>query len=259
MRNALAIWMAVGCFAAWAAGRVAVGQPAEAPPDKLEEHFTQAKADLTAGRHREAAVHLVDASRVLQRRVFEATGEVERALVKNTNALKSLAADVLRGHITEPRALDEAAGRAHAALAKFHQVRAERDSAKDDAKQTARELRAATHHLERAAAWLGQSAESTVRVATADANALSAKLTVRAGYLPAEVDRGIQAIGHEIDPPGGQCAIDAREAYNQCVRATPDQRHACADHHEAAHDACPEGTIPPTPPPPPPAPAGSEM
>lgn len=204
MRNALGIWMAVGCFATWAASSVAVAQAAEAPPDRLEEHFTQAKAELTAGRPREAAVHLVDASRVLQRRVFEATDEVERALVKNTNALKSLAADVLRGHITEPRALDEAAGRAHAALAKFHQVRAQETWAKDDAKHTARELRAATHHLERGAAWLGQSAESTVRVATADATALSAKLDVRAGYLPAEIDRGIQAIGREIDRLGWQ-------------------------------------------------------
>jgi hypothetical protein len=56
------------------------------------------------------------------------------------------------------------------------------------------------------------------------------------------------------DPGDGQCAIDAREAYDQCLVATPDQKQACADQYEAAYSACPEVT-PPTPPPPPPAPA----
>jgi hypothetical protein len=201
MRSVLGIWMAVACFVAWAPNGAALAQDA-APPDRLDEHFTRARANLTAGKQKAARKELGKAARILEKRVQPADGEVEHALVKNANALKSLSAEVDRGHVRDPQAIDASAGRAHAALAKFHQLRAEQRWSNEKSRDAGRDLRAAAHHLERGAAWLGRSADTFVRTTSRDADALSGRMVEGAGYAPEQVDEGIQAVGREIDRLG---------------------------------------------------------
>jgi hypothetical protein len=199
MRSVLGIWMAVACFVVWAPRGAALAR--EAYPDRLDAHFTRARADLTAGRHRAARKELGRAARQLEKKVHPASGEVKHALVKNAVALKSLSAEVDRGHVTDPEEIDASAARAHAALAKYHQMRAEERWSDEKARDAGRELGAAAHHLERGAAWLGHGTDSLVRTATRDAGVLSGQL-VEGRYVPEQVDDGIQAIGREIDRLG---------------------------------------------------------
>jgi hypothetical protein len=200
MRPVLGIWMAVACLVAWAPRGAALAQ--EAQPDRLDEHFTRARADLTAGKQRAARKELGKAARQLEKRVQPANGEVKQALVKNANALKSLSAEVDRGHVRDPQAIDASAGRAHAALAKFHQMRAEERWSREKSRDAGRDLRAAAHHLERGAAWLGRGSDTFVQTTSRDAAALSGQMVEGAGYAPEQVDEGIRAVGREIDRLG---------------------------------------------------------
>lgn len=214
MRAVPGIWMAVACFLVWAPGGAALAQQATYP-DRIDRHLNQAKADLSVGKHREARRELSRAARQLEKRVHPAEGEVKQALVKNAVALKSLSAEVDRGHVRDPLIIDEAAGRAHTALAKFHQVRAEELWSKEKARDAGRELRAAAHHLQRGAVWLGQGTDNAIRTASGDARALSGQLE-GAGYAPEQVDDGIQAVGREIDRLGWK--VEPRQGHQGSTR-----------------------------------------
>jgi hypothetical protein len=200
MRSVLGIWMAVACFVVWAPPGAALAQ-AGAYPDRLDEHFARARVDLTAGRHRAARKELGRAARQLEKKVYPAGGELKHALVKQVLALKSLSAEVDRGYVTDPGEIDASAARAHAALAKYHQMRAEERWLDEKSRDAGRELGAAAHHLQRGAAWLGHGSDPLVRTATRDAGVLSGQL-VEGRYVPEQVDDGIQAIGNEIDRLG---------------------------------------------------------
>jgi hypothetical protein len=200
MRTVLGIWMAVACLVVWAPRGAALAEQG-AYRDRLDEHFTRARADLTVGRHRAARKELGRAARQLEKKVYPASGEVKQALVKQAVALKSLSAEVDRGHVTDPREIDVSAARAHAALAKYHQMRAEQRWSDEESRDAGRELGAAAHHLERGAVWLGHGSDTLVRTATRDAGVLSGQL-VEGRYVPEQVDDGIQAVGREIDRLG---------------------------------------------------------
>jgi hypothetical protein len=214
MRPVLGIWMAVTCFVALAPRGAALAQEA-AYPDRVDRHFNQAKADLSAGKHRDARRELSRAARQLEKRVHPAEGEVKQALIKNAVGLKSLSAEVDRGHVRDPLIIDEAAGRAHTALAKFHQVRADELWSKEKARDAGRELRAAAHHLQRGAVWLGHETDNAVRTASRDARTLSGQLE-GAGYAPEQVDAGIQAVGREIDRLGWR--VEPRQGHQGSTR-----------------------------------------
>jgi hypothetical protein len=202
MRPVLGIWMAVACLVAWAPRGAALAQQG-AYTDRLDEHFTRASADLTAGRHRAARKELGRAARQLEKKVYPASGELKHALVKQVLALRSLSAEVDRGYVTDPREIGASAARAHAALAKYHQVRAEERWLDEKSRDAGRELGAAAHHLERGAAWLGHGSDTLVLTTTRDAGVLSEQL-VEGRYVPEQVDDGIQAVGREIDRLGWQ-------------------------------------------------------
>ena len=192
--------MAVACFVVWASRGAALAEEV-VYPDRLDEHFTRARADLTAGRHRDARKELGRAARQLEKKVYPASGEVKQALVKHVLALKSLSAEVDRGLVTDTREIDLSAALAHTTLAKYHQVRAEERWSDEKSRDAGRELDAAAHHLERGAAWLGHGSDTLVRTATRDAEVLSGQL-VEGRYAPEQVDDGIQAVGREIDRVG---------------------------------------------------------
>lgn len=215
MRPVLGIWMAVACFVAWAPPRAAWAEKA-AYTDRLDEHFTRARADLAAGKQRAARKELGKAARQLDKRVHPASGEVKQALVKNAVALKSLSAEVDRGHVRDPQMIDASAGRAHAALAKFHQMRAEERWSKEKSRDAGRELRAAAHHLERGAAWLGRGWDTFAQTTSRDAVALSGQMVEGAGYAPEQVDDGIQAVGREIDRLGWK--VEPRQGHQGSTR-----------------------------------------
>jgi hypothetical protein len=200
MRSVFAIGLAVACFVVSSPEEAAQAQQG-AKSDSLDAHLARARAQLTAGKHRAARKELGLAAWELEKKVQPATGEVERALVKQALALKSLSAEVDRGHVTDPREIDVAAARAHAAMAKYHQIRAEQRWYDEEAKHAGRELNAAAHHLERGAVWAGHGSDALVLTATRDAGMLSSQL-VAGRYVPEQVDVGIQAIGREIDRLG---------------------------------------------------------
>jgi hypothetical protein len=205
MRPVVGIWVAVVCFGAWAGVAAA-----EVDSDSLDGHLREAKADLRAGWRKAAGKQLVWAARPLEKKVYPASGEVKQALVKNAVALKSLAAEVEKGYVSDPQAIDASAGRAHAVLAKFHQVRAELYLSKEKARNAGRELRAAAHHLERGAVWLGRGSDTDVLTATSEAVVLSDQL-VEAGYAPEDdVDNVLEAVGREIDRLGWD--VESRQA-----------------------------------------------
>jgi hypothetical protein len=200
MRSVLGIWLAVACFVVSAPADAAQAQQ-RAYGDRLDAHLARARAHFSAGRHRAARQELGLAARELEKKVYPAGEEVKHALVKHALALKSLSAEVDRGHVADPREIDVAAARAHAAMAKYHQERAEQRWYQAKAKDAGRELQAAAHHLERGATWVGYGSDALVLTTTRDAGILSSEL-VAGRYSPEQVDGGIQAVGREIDRLG---------------------------------------------------------
>ncbi|MCI1280345.1 MAG: hypothetical protein LKG23_15325 [Nitrospira sp.] len=177
--------------------------------DESEEHFHRAHDSFVKKDLKKAAAQIRKGEAFLKLEAGRATAEGKKLMEESGHELAKLADDVERGTITSVKRLDEAFARAHQALAVHHHLKA-KDSWASKAEQAAhkvgQDLKAAAEHAHQGLVWTGQKAEAAGAKAMKDTRLLAGKLIEGAGWVPAEVGKGLEAVGAEIEKLGKKVA-----------------------------------------------------
>jgi hypothetical protein len=214
---------AIGLAVGWV-GTVAAQAPAEkkaqAPPkapegyflveedvtlillDEADEHFQKGREGFLKKDVKAAAQEIREGAAFLRLEAGRATAGGKKALLAAVRDLGKLADGVERGTVAAVKELDAVFARAHQALARHHHLKAAAAWGKNAARHAGQDLKAAAIHLEHAAAWVGKKGEAGVAEAVKGARLVSGKLIEGAGWVPAEVGKGLEAIGKEIEKIG---------------------------------------------------------
>ena len=126
----------------------------------------------------------------------------KQAFLVSMQELEKLADRVEKGTITSVKELDQAFARAHHVMAQHHYLRATESWTKKETLKVGQELKAASRHLERGVKHVGGKVRNDVKPVIKDTRFLARKLIKGTGWVDAEVERGIKALGLEIDKLG---------------------------------------------------------
>jgi len=118
--------------------------------------------------------------------------------------LKNLADRVEKGAVKSVKEIDRAFARASHALAQFHYRKAKESWAMKEVTKTGQELQAAGLELESAVKQAGKNAENSPGPVIQETRQLAGKLLQGADWANAEVEKGIKALGAEIDKLGAK-------------------------------------------------------
>jgi hypothetical protein len=170
--------------------------------DEVDEHLQKGRESFLKKELKAAAQEIREAAAFLRLEAGRATADGKKGLLAAAHDLGKLADGVERGTVTAVKDLDAVFARAHHALGRHHYLKAAAAWGKKAAQKTGRDLRAAATHLEHAAAWVAKKGEAGVVEAVKGARLVAGKLVEGAGWVPAEVGKGLEAIGKEIEKLG---------------------------------------------------------
>lgn len=171
-------------------------------PDQLNKHFKKAHDSFLKKDAKAAASEIRKAAESLKSESERATGEGKKALEASVRELEKLADDVEKGAVKSVKALDNAFARAQHALARHHYLKASESWAKKMTKEAGHDIKAAAAALGHGLAWTGRKVEAGTKTVLQDARTLAGKLVEGTGWVPAEVGKGIEAVGNEIEKLG---------------------------------------------------------
>jgi hypothetical protein len=177
--------------------------------DESEEHFHRAHESFLKKDLKKAAAEIRKGEAFLKLEAGRATEEGKKLMEESGHDLAKLAEDVEHGTITSVKRLDEAFARAHQALAHHHHLKAKEswtNKAEQAAHKVGQDLQAAAEHFDQGLVWTGHKAEAAGAKAIKDARLLAGKLIQGSGWVPAEVGKGIEYVGEEIEKFGKKVA-----------------------------------------------------
>lgn len=174
--------------------------------DEPCHHFESARDQFVVGQQRRAAEHLRTASVYLQLEAARATARGRAALDTSIRELHDLAAAVEQGQVRSVETLQRTFARAHYALAGHHCVKTAhrccQPAACKDKHEMARaghDLRAATVHLKRGAAWEGNKLDEQARAGIDLSQATANKLIGKSDIADNEVQRAIGTVRTKLE------------------------------------------------------------
>jgi len=170
--------------------------------DEADEHLQKGREGFLKKDLKAAAQEIREGAAFLRLEAGRATADGRKALLAAVRDLGKLADGVERGTVPAVKDLDAVFARAHQALARHHHLKAAAAWGKKAARQAGQDLKAAATHLEHAAAWVGKKGEAGVVEMVKGTRLLAGKLIEGAGWVPAEVGKGLESIGKEIEKLG---------------------------------------------------------
>jgi len=126
----------------------------------------------------------------------------KQTFLTSQKELRNLADRVEKGAVRSVTEIDRTFARASHALARYHYQMAKESWAMKETAKTGQELEAAGTHLEGAVKQARGKAESSAGPVIQETRLLAGKLLQGAGWVNAEVENGIKALGVEIDKVG---------------------------------------------------------
>jgi len=195
-----------------------MGAPAEVPDghilvredvwvafeDQPTQFFHRAREDFFKNDVKAAAAEVRMAVAFLRIESGRATPEGKKALTASVDELRKLADDLEKRAVSSASTLDYAFAQANYALAKHHQLMAEKAWAMQRPADTGGYLSSAAKYLERGAAWAGGGLKSGTAALLPRIKDLGIKLRDGTGWAAGEVGRGIQALGGEVEVLGSR-------------------------------------------------------
>ena len=162
---------------------------------KARESFLQKDVRGSAAAIRKGAAYL---------KSIEEQGQEKgkQSFLASEEELKNLADRVEKGTVKSVKEIDRAFARASHALAQFHYRKAKESWAMKEITRTSQELEAAGANLESAVKQGGGKAESSAGPVIQETRMLAKKLLQGAGWINAEVEKGMKDLGVEIDKLG---------------------------------------------------------
>ncbi len=177
--------------------------------DEPEEHFHRAHEAFLKKDLKKAAAQIRKGEAFLKLEAGRATQEGKKLMEASGHELAKLAEDVEHKTITSVKRLDEAFARAHQALAHHHHLKAKESwasQAEQAAHKVGQDLQAAAVHFDQGLTWTGHKAEAAGAKAIKDTRLLAGKMIEGTGWVPAEVGKGIETVGEEIEKFGKKVA-----------------------------------------------------
>jgi hypothetical protein len=162
---------------------------------KARESFLKKDLNASAAAIRRGAAYLASLE-------SQAVENREQAYLGSMEGLERLANRVEKGTVKSVKELDRQFASTFHALAQYHYQRAKESWAMKETAKTGQELKAAGAHLESAVKQAGGKAESSAGPVIQDTRLLADKLLQGVGWVNAEVEKGIKALGVEIDKLG---------------------------------------------------------
>lgn len=173
-----------------------------ASTDVPGQHFQKAHEDFVKRDTKAAASEIRKGASFLTTEAEHGTGETKKALMVSARELERLADDVEKGTVTSAKKLDETFARADHALARHHLAKATNAWAKRENAKTGEALRSAGVYLEHGLEWTGGKVESGTKDVIHHSRVLAGKLIEGTGWVPAEVGKGLESVGNEIEKLG---------------------------------------------------------
>ena len=126
----------------------------------------------------------------------------KQTFLTSQKEMENLADRVGKGAVKSVKEIDRIFARASHALARYHYQIAKESWAMKETARTGQELEAAGAHLESAVKQVGGKVESSAGPVIQDTRLLAGKLLQGAGWVNAEVEKGIKDLGVEIEKLG---------------------------------------------------------
>jgi serine protease Do len=168
----------------------------------LDQHFQKAHESFLKKDFREAASEIRKGEALFKQKVTQAKGEGKQVLADSVQKLDKLADQVQKGAVPSVQELDHAFAQAYYALANYFRLKALDAWAKRETSEMGRDLEAAALHLERSLNWTGHRIGDESAVALQEVRRLGERMEKRAELTASEVNKGIDAIGKEIEKAG---------------------------------------------------------
>ncbi len=177
--------------------------------DESEEHFHRAHESFLKKDLKKAAAQIRKSEVFLKMEAGRATAEGKKLMEESGHELRKLAEDVEHGAVTSVKRLDEVFARVHQAFAHHHHLKAKEswtNKAEQVAHKVGQDLQAAAAHFDQGLIWAGHKSEAAGAKAIKDTRMLAGKLIEGTGWVPAEVGKGIDSMGEEIEKFGKKVA-----------------------------------------------------
>jgi hypothetical protein len=167
-----------------------------AAPEKdfqqARESFLKKDLKVSAEAIRQAASHLNS----LEQKTVE---KGEQSLAESIESLRQLAARVEKGTVKSVKELDRVFSRVHQTLARHHYLKATETWAKKETTRTGQELRAASDSLESVLKRARKKVQKGTYTTIQETRRLAGKMIEGTAVASAEVEKGLAALGKEID------------------------------------------------------------
>lgn len=171
---------------------------AEAPG----EHFRQANELFKARQFTQCAAQIRQGNAYLRLQLARADVQGKRALKEAVSDLEQLAQDVQSGKVKDTSRLERTFARAHHALARHHQIKAQQYQREEARAKTIKALQAVATHLENGCRWSGQQLDAGVRTAVRETKELPGEMAGGIGWTMEKLGACLNKLGTGIDKLG---------------------------------------------------------
>ncbi len=172
-----------------------------------EENFQKARESFLKKDLRSSAAAIRKGAAYFKSLEEQAQEKGKQTFLTSVEELENLADRVEKGTVKSVKEIDRTFARASHALAQYHYHKATESWAMKETAKTGQELEAAGAHLESAIKQAGGKAESGAGSVIQDTRLLAGKLLQGAGSVNAEVEKGIKALGVEINKLGEKVKV----------------------------------------------------
>jgi len=167
-----------------------------------QQHFVDVVDAMAKRDYKAAATEIRRAADYMRREAGRATGDARLEIDRSVTELDRLAYAVEKGAVRDEKSVDGVFARADHALALTDRARAVQSWTHREYAEAGDELKRAGYELKSAAGWAGTKATVGASAVAAGTEALGDKLATGASWTRAEVARGFDALGRELDQLG---------------------------------------------------------
>lgn len=178
--------------------------------EKSARHWQAARENFLKKDYLKAAREIHKGTAFLKLEVPRASGEIKSALLASVRRLDQLAQEVKQGKVTQIKVLENTFAEAHFTAVRFYDAKAQQATSERKFVKTGYDLKAAAHHLEMGAAWIGREKATGLQAALKDTRLVAEQLIEGRQPESTRIDKAIAVLGQQ----GKTLSRDAQSANN---------------------------------------------
>ena len=165
--------------------------------EKSTQYWQVAKEDFLNKDYSRAAQEIRKGTAFLRLEAHHASGEIKSALLASVKEIDQLAKQVKQGQVQNVKLLDDAFAQGHLAATRFYDAKAQQAMSEDQFVKIGYDLKAAAHHLEAGATWLGQEQATDLKAALKDSRLVAEQLIEGKQPEMKQIDHAIASLDEQ--------------------------------------------------------------